>query len=337
MQVVRNPPTPIYANATVEFQEEFVIKDSERGGQYLFAGPSSLLLDFKKNLYVLDAKDGNVKLFNEHGRLIRVMGRTGPGPGELIQPTNIAICRGELGVYSSADRRLTFFGPDGKFVRTAHSPVTLGQMKLDSSGNAFALVNVPDENGKLTTQLQKFDPSLRYVKTLSAYDWIQPQYFTTTATFELTKDDRIIYGYPYTYSDKYEIVIYDNYGTVLRKIQKNSAPVPIPRAEIDYLKKNYRPFLGTWAGVPEYYAPFYVIYTDNAGKIIVETRAKMTGRREATYDIFSLEGRFLACVTTKPLGNCLWANKRLYAIEEDDQGVWAVRIYRVMWSFDHSD
>ncbi len=330
VEIVKNPSTPIYRDARLDLQEEFIIRDSERTGHYLFVRPESLLLDANRNLYVCDARDGNIKVFDERGRLIRVIGRKGPGPGELIDPAYTSICHGQLSVYSSQDRRLTFFDLNGKYITAMHSPALLGQMKLDSSGNAFAIVDEPGESGKQLRKLQKFDPKLKFVKTLASDEWVQPQYLTALATFGITRDDRIVYGNP----DRYEFMVFGDDGRLLRKVQKDWTPARIPKEEIDYLKKNYPPWSGTWDGLPEYYPAYYQVYVDGEGKTLVETRYTMAGNQEWTWDVFSPEGKFLTTVKTKRFSNCLWANQRLYAIEEDSDGFLVVKAYRVKWSFD---
>lgn len=103
------------------------------------------------------------------------------------------------------------------------------------------------------------------------------------------------------------------------------------------MKSNYSPWYGTWDGLPEYYAPCYNVQTDEVGRILVKTRSKITGIKECVYDVFNSEGRFLATVNLKNAGFRLWANQRLYAIEEDNDGFWVVKAYRIKWSFDHSD
>jgi hypothetical protein len=334
VEVVRNPSTPLYRDAVLELQEEFTIKESDPGGRYLFVKPVSLLLDMKRNLYVLDLRAGHVLVFNEFGKYVRTIGKPGPGPGELEQPSAMAMCRDELAVYSSGDRRLAYFSLDGKHLRTVHSTAPLGQMRLDSKGNAFAIVDVPDEKRIYQTELQKFDRNLRYVRTLATYNWSPPQYFTAVATFELTPDDRVVYGNP----ESYECKIYDNEGTLLKRVQKKKPPTRIPREEIEYLKRNYSPLPGTtWEDLPKYYAPFYSIHLDDEGRVLFNTRAKMTGNKEMTWDVFDSDGRFLATINTKPLVDYLWANKRLYTVEENDKGFQIVKSYLIRWAFEHSD
>ena len=82
---------------------------------------------------------------------------------------------------------------------------------------------------------------------------------------------------------------------------------------------------------PEYYEPFYRFYIDEEGRIIVNTHYRLVGDKENAFDILSPEGKFLATIQLKYFSTCLWANKRLYAVEEDEGGFPVVKVYRVIW------
>ena len=77
--VVRNPQKPIFDDNIIEFEEELIIPESD-GRNYIFAKLSGLALDENKNIYVLDSRDANIKVFNEHGQYLRSFGRKGAGP-----------------------------------------------------------------------------------------------------------------------------------------------------------------------------------------------------------------------------------------------------------------
>ena len=66
---------------------------------------------------VTDSKDYNVKLFDEHGRFIRVLGRRGDGPGEFRMPAAATFLNDTLIlVVDRYQRRLSAFSSGGAFV-----------------------------------------------------------------------------------------------------------------------------------------------------------------------------------------------------------------------------
>jgi hypothetical protein len=326
--VIKNPSTPQFRRAVVEFKEDFTIKESDANASYLFHKPCGLLLDEKQCLYVLDSGDADIKVFDGCGQFIRTVGRQGNGPGELDVPTCMDMFQNEIAVYCAQNRRLTFFGLDGKYKRTLSSKSALANMQIDSEGNVFALAFViRDGQGKY--ELQKFDPNLNYLKTLISCDR-SPYWccFIAGPTFAITNKDLIVYGHP----EKYELKIFDNEGRLIQKIQKNHNPVRIPKEETESAAKTIPSAMSTINVVwPEYYEPFYKLYIDEEGRIIVNTHYRLVGNKEKTFDVFSSDGKFLTTINLNYFSTCLWTNGRLYALEEDDDGFPIVRVYRVIW------
>lgn len=324
--VIKNPSTPVFQDEVVEIKEDFVIKTSGAYGEYYFRRPFQLLLDEKCFLYVLDTEDSNVKVFNEAGRYVRSIGKKGIGPGELDNPHSFDLMPDEI-VISCANRQFSFFGRDGKFRKMMHSDFSLGSLRFDSQGNIYSTVEV-FEADRPRNELRKFDPGLHYLRTILTYDWtrIICCYTGAGVFFALTKDDRLVYGQPKTY----QLNILNRDGKLIRRVLKSHRPVKIPPDELDDLKKRLRvpPEYLSW---PEYYPPLGAIWIDEEGRIIVNTHARLTGDKAGTFDVFSPDGKFLATFKMRHFYHCLWANKRLYAVDEDEDGFPIIRVFRVNW------
>lgn len=70
-------------------------------------------------LALADVSEGNVKLFTPGGRLLRIIGRKGRGPGEFIAPRHLAFAPdGRLLVVDGQLGRLSRFTPDGDLEQT---------------------------------------------------------------------------------------------------------------------------------------------------------------------------------------------------------------------------
>jgi hypothetical protein len=66
-----------------------------------------------------DASEGNVKLFSPSGKLLRVVGRKGNGPGEFQEPRFPRFSRdGSLHIADGSNGRVSVFASDGKLQRT---------------------------------------------------------------------------------------------------------------------------------------------------------------------------------------------------------------------------
>jgi hypothetical protein len=75
-------------------------------------------------IYVLQAEEHHVKVFNADGQLVRIVGRRGEGPGEFRRPTSIAVRRDTLWVIDESLRRIsTFSTVDFRHLGTRRVPL----------------------------------------------------------------------------------------------------------------------------------------------------------------------------------------------------------------------
>lgn len=100
-------PTPEEALAEVgrvEFEES--AEDPIEGIDYVGTRPGG-------GYIIADRQAGRVRLFDEAGRQVRVVGRPGEGPGELEEPSGaVEFPDGRVVVVQRASPRLTIFPPD---------------------------------------------------------------------------------------------------------------------------------------------------------------------------------------------------------------------------------
>ena len=107
--------------------------------------PTSIGVDSLGNLYVLDAGNFRISVFDREGRWLRSFGREGAGPGELGFPSDMAVSpAGKAAVYDFARRALVRFDPDGTFTGTLPVPGIL-QRKVAflDDGSVVAIVSQP--------------------------------------------------------------------------------------------------------------------------------------------------------------------------------------------------
>lgn len=81
-----------------------------------FARVTGVAFDAANNLYVLDAGNRRVVVFDARGRFVRVLGGPGAGPGEFMAPLQVAVAPdGRVAVSDLGRRAFSVFGPDGRF------------------------------------------------------------------------------------------------------------------------------------------------------------------------------------------------------------------------------
>ncbi len=326
--VVKNPAEPIFGGDVLELKEEYVIKASGAYGQYHFQRPFGLSLDSQGRLYVLDNKDDNVKVFDDRGLYLLSIGKKGIGPGELDAPSCMDLFYDEIGIYCSQNRQLSFFGTDGKFKKMLHANYSLSRFQFDSEGNIFAHASIPAEDERPRVALLKLDPRLKQLLNLASDEMPRMiRVLQSGAHFAVTNDNHVIYGH----GSIYELKVFDTEGKLVKIILKNHPPVKVPGDEIESLKRRFSKLPPELVSFPKYYSPFYGFWLDEEGRIIVRTRLNMEKDDEGVFDVFSPEGKFLATFRMNDSLHCLWANKRLYAVDEDDDGFPIIRVFRVNW------
>ncbi|HDJ86245.1 MAG TPA: 6-bladed beta-propeller [Chromatiales bacterium] len=81
--------------------------------------PTGLARDARLGLiYVADTGANDIKVFNDDGKLVKVIGRRGRGPGEFNGPTHITFAGDRLYVSDTLNARIEVFDARGKYLRT---------------------------------------------------------------------------------------------------------------------------------------------------------------------------------------------------------------------------
>lgn len=83
-------------------------------GKGILKRPAGIARDpARRLLYVADTYAHDVKVFDDEGRLVQLIGRRGEGGGEFNYPTHIAFARGELYVTDTMNSRVQVFSAGG--------------------------------------------------------------------------------------------------------------------------------------------------------------------------------------------------------------------------------
>jgi hypothetical protein len=163
VRVVRNPIKPIWASGIIVLEEDLSIGKGEAGQEYAFSRISGIAVDKENRIYVLDVKEAEIKVFDEHGLYLKTLGKKGQGPGEMISPWAIAVTgKGEIFVQDLNAHRIQWLSEDVSPVRAVSTAdLLLVDSALDSQDNIIGLVCVSGPD-KQTYELTKFDPSVVY-------------------------------------------------------------------------------------------------------------------------------------------------------------------------------
>ena len=330
--VVKNPKDPIYKDAILTFKEELSIGGAEAKPEQSFVEVNQIVIDEDENIYILDPKQAQIKVFNKAGGYLRTIGRKGEGPGELSQPTKMSLnpSRKELMVSDLIRRQLVYFATDGKFLKNLSTGKTWGVFgKADSAGNIVvteAVVAPPE----MKYALRKYDSHMNLIAELDTIKLETNQKivnpFMPTPHWDIDKKDNIIYGN----SKTYELRVFNSQNRLTRKIIKEDDPVEVTEDEKKRVSQTKLP-AGIKVELSRYRPAFATFVVDDEGRIFVLTWRRAADRGAHVYDIFDMDGRYLARQAMKA-DPVAWKNRKMYSVEEDDEGYQIVKRYALTWA-----
>ena len=328
--VVKNPKEPLYKTPILELREDLSLGGPEARDESAFAEVRHFIVDDAGMIYVLDSKSSHVKVFSPSGKYLRTIGRPGQGPGELDRPRSLTMNRatGELAVLqSTSSRRMSFFKPDGTFLRQVpFKEIWALYARVDSKGQIFATEGIVDPSDP-RYELKKLGPDGALLSVVNRSPGPAPGKFNpflAVAWWLIDRNDTLVYGYPETY----EILFYGTDSLkVVRRIVRDFDPVAITDKEKEREKKDNPPSIKL--DFPKYHAAYNRFFLSDLGHLLVRTWEK-TEDGKYIHDIFDAEGRFIGRIPLKPSGVEILKGK-YYALEEDEDGYQYVKRYAVAW------
>jgi len=327
--VVKNPKEPMYGEDICIIEEELSIGEADGPVEYMFSNLKNLTVDDRGYIYALDGKEKHIKVYNDEGKYVRTIGRAGQGPGEIGFPRNVCITpQNDVMVPDSANKRLAFFSMEGELIKSiALKSLRLLETKIDSNREIIGIEIVTEEKNP-RHELKKFNADMKYLCSFDSSPLQNPRNlnpFLFSLRWDIDKNDRIVCGYPITY----EIKIFDPESNIIKKIEKDYEPLEITKEDI---KRTEGMPPGIKLSMPKYYPAFRNFIIDDECRIFVLTWEKVPDGDERYYDVFDKEGKYIAKI---PLGarTQLIKKKKLYSIEEDEEGYHVVKRYKVTWNY----
>ncbi|MGQ0815740.1 MAG: 6-bladed beta-propeller [Gemmatimonadota bacterium] len=117
--------------------QQFAIGAEDGEDWQLLSRVSGVAFDARENLYVLDAGNHRVLVFDANGKFLRKIGQQGGGPGELLSPISLAITRdGHIAVTDLGRAGVSLYKPDGRFVKNLMLGDSLGFPAVDGGTRA---------------------------------------------------------------------------------------------------------------------------------------------------------------------------------------------------------
>jgi len=333
--VVNNPKKPAPppgVKSKLILEEELCIGDDAE--EYLFAEESayvSTAVDNEGNIYTVDPKLAEVRKFSPKGKLLKLFGKKGQGPEEMLFPGNIRVtAQNELMFTDRGNSRITFYSLNGEFLRYIPTyKYRLGRTKIDSNGKVVAVLYTYSEK-KAIYEIKRFNNQLEPEFTIVSIDVTDERKggraYSPVLYWQITKEDNIIVGYP----KKYEFYIFNPEGKVIRKITKEYDAVKVPDELEEKEWGRYSKEQREKMNIVKYHHGFFYFTVDEEGRIFARTWEQTKDKRGYFYDVFDAEGRYIAKIPIKAFVK-LWIKGKLYTAEETEDGFPVIKRYNVKW------
>jgi hypothetical protein len=336
--VVHNPKTPVQVKGSpslLTLKEDLVIGKETDKEDYWFAALNSIAVDNSGNIYTLDPKVIRIRVFDSRGKLLRVFGRRGQGPGEFSGPGLADVMPdGNLLISDILNRRYSFLTPDGKSIKDVfYASFNLRRLKFDSRGFLYASNMIRGE--KQRWELVKFDQNMNPVATISSFETERKPrgiitHFQDTCYFDLTSKDELVW----MISSKYEMNVVNSEGKLVKRIIKDYDPKKITDTDKERIEKEESsgwPMKIT-VELPKNYLPVEDLLIDDEDRIYVRT-CDRDSKGGVFYDIFDSEGRYISRFSLPEQERTVVVKKnKIYCIiSESEEGVPLAKRYAMEW------
>jgi len=348
IEVVLNPlePVPMDSNPfSITIREEFRLDTgddtmAERGLTDILAFD----IDEEGGIYILNLgrEEQRVLKFGPDGNFLTSFGRKGQGPGELQMPSWIAVnSDGEIGASDYGNKKLALYDTQGQLLREI--PFGLGDSyKIPLTSDRFLIFasnydRMADFAWTMPLTLENAGG-----EELCVLDRHQvPNYFIgrrIKATHDVyvwsAGQGRIFVGED---SRGYDIWVFDYDGNPIRKIRKESNPIPLSdetKAELQKkIDESGEDAYMKFAYVPDSYPPFHHLSSDEKGRLFVLTYEE--GEEPGTHmcDIFDSDGVFRGRIALDVYFGATYhaparaRGDRLYCLQEKEDGFKVLTVY----------
>ena len=340
VQVIENPKKPAPPEGTLSkmtLKEELSIGEGEFD-EDMFAELTSLDVDSKGNIYILDRKDKKVKIFDSAGKFVKKFGEEGQGPGEMYLPVSLQVTHNdEIVIGDAANQRLMFFSLEGEFQREMSTALKAQGLVLplfDTQGNIIGQQVAVTEESQILREVRKYDSELNSLFTITSIDItaivqgkINP--FELVFYYQLGKDNDIYCSNP----NEYEIKVLNTDGKLVKRILKDYDSVKVTEKDKEEFFERVPEITGAIKDrleFPDVYPAYQNFTLDEERRLFVRTFEKGKEEGEFFFDVFSVEGRYIAKIPFK--GDLrVWKGKKLYAVEENEDGFQILKVYNVQW------
>ena len=353
---------PGFPKTTVK---EFMLKEelsigNETDDDYIFSKISALWVDSLGNIYLIEGKNREVRVFDKNGKFLRKFGRKGRGSGEWIYPTYIYLKNNIIYIVDGGNREISRYTLDGQFISDVRVDVNAdpGAIFIDSEGNYIVLCS-KFERSTYYYKLVKIDTKGKIIKRSEKLLWEKKKYVSSKngsyiGVPEPFAPSGYIYSNKYTdyiyygFSDNYEINVFNKDFNKVMVIKKKASPLKILKKDRKNYMKSYmergevknRTDFYKWRKkyieFPDYHPFFKGMWVDENGNLLVR---RLSRDNKANIDVFNKEGVYVEkMIINKPSDGIsldyifrkpVFKDEYIYTAVEDKNGILLIKKYHI--------
>ncbi len=332
----KNPKAPKDVPSKLVLKEDFTVGDSENLDK-MISEVSFLTVDDHDNIFAVDIKEMNVKVYDSSGEYVRTIGRKGQGPGELNIPAGILITPdNQLLILDIINRRMSYFTLEGEFIRNVSiaDKTSLANPVMDDKGNMAAMELVL-EGKQMFFYMRKYDKDLKPLFDVNKVEFKNPlagkmNLFDVIQINVFDSKGNLYFGD----AKDYVIKVFDPEGKHFRTIEKKYNSTKITKEDIQQMLDAIPNVTGVnlkeMLEFPKYYPAYESFTLDEEGRLFVRSYKKGKEKDVFFLDMFSTDGKYFSTLATKANPR-VWKNGKMYSIEENDDGIKVIKRYSVSW------
>jgi len=355
VEYVRNAAEPKYPDRTLSIEEELSIGGEDSEGNIILYEAGHVLVDDAENLFIVDQRDFNIKVFDPEGNFIRSIGKHGEGPGEFQRVGYLTFLPdGRLLVLDFQARRTSLFDSTGNFVSSHQSTKNLSRIFLASDASYFVQEIIREEGGGPSAQrkltINEIDFSGKEVnaiggfklpefKILSVGD-IKQGMINPHSPQSIIAGDMGNQRLFHSFNDKYQIDVLDTKGKIFRKIERPYDPLPYTSEDKEKFLARYKRRGDEWQrklarliDFPSVKNVLSRLLADDNGNLWVQT-LEMRADGDTTYtlyDIFSSDGTYDAKVWLEVFPQVIKNDKIYVHYADQETGYTYIKRYKMHW------
>jgi hypothetical protein len=331
VKVITNPEYPRDGQDRYRLEEELSIGEEEVDENYMFNQPQSVRVSEGGSIYVLDARDICIKVYDRQGKYLRTIGRQGQGPGEFSSGFLFFDIGSDGKIYIMDCRNscVIIMDKDGIFIHSYRLPGRLFQeMRADKNNFTYFYRTFTDEEARKMS-IHRYNSNGDEILNYGTFKIVQPVIRKRTKSFISSSTSRLAATTVWTvdqegklyagYGDKYQISVYDPNGTLSFKFGRDYTPILSKNRDSTPLH-------------PKYVGVFNIItrhwFFDENGNLWIETPSE-EDIEEIVYDIFSPQGIYLKRTYLKHR-ILHFKDGKAYSIITTDEGLKVVKRFRMV-------